>query len=420
MTDGLPRATVRENLALATTFFLPSLARGTITSSPRGHALTTRLDTMARAQRVLSGLRERYGGRSVLVRGVSGPTVLVLARADVERVLTGSDEVFTLASREKLSGLGPFLDGTLLLSRGGPRNSRSAFATSVLGSSELDEGFARIAAEEAATLVPGVLTYSAVNDCWNRVARRCLYGEGARDDTELSEVLAGLRRAGNWLGVRRGTQARLSARYDALIAGHLRRAEPGSLAGLIPALAPDAEVCPARQAAFWLMGFTVPPPGLLQALALLASFPAGSPSPSYVRACLLEGLRLWAPVPALMRTITEEVIWDGETLPAGTGVLIPLILHARSPQLPYADRFAPEIWLDGTAEAEWLLGPFSRGPGQCKGMNLALHVGTAFLGAMLALGRPVLERPLGDPLPLMLDTMHLRLTMEPRLAEEAR
>lgn len=411
---GLPRATARENLALATTFFLPSLLRGTITSSPRGHALTTRLDTMARAQRVLSGLRERYGGRSVLVRGVSGPTVLVLDREGAERVLTASDAVFTLASREKLSGLGPFLDGTLLLSRGGPRAARRAFAESVLKDASLFDGFARVAAEEAATLVPGVLTYSLVNDCWNRVARRCLYGEGARDDTELSDVLAGLRRAGNWLGARRGRQARLSARYDELIAGHLARAEPGSLAGLIPSLCPAAGVRPARQAAFWLMGFTVPPPGLMQTLALLAGHPADRYSADYVRACLLEGLRLWAPVPALMRTITSPVTWDGEELPAGTGVLIPLILHARSPLLPYAHRFAPEIWLDGTAEREWLLGPFSRGPGQCKGMNLALHVATAFLRALLERARPVLERPLGSPLPLMLDTMHLRVSMEPR------
>lgn len=419
MTDGLPRATVRENMALATTFFMPSLLRGTITSSARGQALTTRLDTLGRAQRVLSGLRERHGGRSVLVRGPAGPTLLVLSREDVRRVLTASDEVFTLASKEKLGGLGPFLDGTLLLSRGGPRAARRTFASAVLGASELYDGFAEVAAREAATLVPGALTYDLVNDSWNRVARTCLYGAGARDDTELSDVLAELRRAGNWLGARKRRQARLSARYDALIARHLGRAEPGSLAGKVATLPHDGDVCPVRQAAFWLMGFTVPPPGLMQTLALLAvhspELELARSSTDYLRACLLEGLRLWAPVPALMRTVTVDTPWDGDVLPAGTSVLIPLILHERSPQLDYADRFSPEIWLDGTAEAEWLLGPFSRGPGECKGMNLALHAGTAFLASLLDHATPTLSRKFPDSgLPLMLDTMRLRILMEPR------
>ncbi|GAA4082008.1 cytochrome P450 [Nonomuraea soli] len=404
---SLPCATVAENAALTATFFAPSLLRGTITSVGAGHTLTTRLDTLRRAQRLMAGLRSRYGG-AVLVRGPGGPTLLVLGREQVRRVLTAPDDLFSLASPEKVNGLGPFLEGTLLLSSGPPREDRRGFVTRVLEEPTLRARFAAVAREEAATLVPGVLTYPALNECWNRVARRCLYGDGARDLTELSTLLADLRRAGNWLGLRQGRQRELSARYDALILRELARSEPGSLAGAVASQPHPASACPVRQAAFWLMGFTVPPPGLMQALALLAARGPADP-----RAALLEGLRLWAPVPALMRTVTSDTSWEGARLPKGTSVLIPLILHQRDPALPYADRFAPEIWLDGTAEREWLIAPFSRGPGQCKGMNLALHVGAAFLGEVVRLAR-VRGPYLPEPLPLMLDTLRLRLVLEAR------
>ncbi|MFI6813660.1 cytochrome P450 [Nonomuraea sp. NPDC050328] len=409
MSDPIPRATARENAALAATFYAPSLLRGTIASIPAAHTLTTRLGTLGRAQRVLARLRERYG-EAVLTRGPAGHTLLVLGRDGVRRVLEAPTDLYTLASKEKVAGLGPFLEGTLLLSSGSDREARRAFVTDVL--SQLEPRFAEVAREEAAALVPGVLTYARLNDAWNRVARRCIYGDGARDAVELSRLLAALRGAGNWMGLRQARQRELSARYDALIAAHLRRAEPGSLAGLTAGLAPRPPVCPVRQAAFWLMGFTVPPPGLMQALALLAGRPA-VPGGDDPRAVLLEGLRLWAPVPALMRTLTEDTTWEGAPLAAGTSVLIPLVLHQRDPSLPYADRFTPAIWQDGTAEREWLLGPFSRGDGRCKGMELALHTGSAFLGELMA--RAAIRGPwLPDPLPLMLDTPRLRLTLEER------
>lgn len=409
MADPLPHATTGENAALAAAFYAPSLLRGTITSIPVGHTLTTRLRTLDRARRLLARLRERYGD-AVLTRGPAGPTLLVLGREGVRRVLDAPTDLFSLASEEKLAGLGPFLEGTLLLSSGRDREIRQSFVSAALD--RLEPRFTEIAREEAAALVPGRLSYDRLNDRWNRVARRCLYGDGAREAVELSQTLAALRRAGNWLGLRQSRQRELSTRYDALVAHHLGRAEPGSVAGFAAALAPPPSACPIRQAAFWLMGFTVPPPGLMQALALLAGARAaqGDDDP---RAVLLEGLRLWAPVPALMRKVAQDADWAGARLAAGTSLLIPLGLHQRDPALPYADRFTPEIWLDGTAEREWLLGPFSRGEGQCKGMELALRTGAAFLDELMTRAR--IRGPLlPERLPLMLDTPRLRLTLEAR------
>jgi hypothetical protein len=52
--------------------------------------------------------------------------------------------------------------------------------------------------------------------------------------------------------------------------------------------------------------------------------------------------------------------------------MIPAAVFHRARRLPYANRFAPEIWLDGSGDADWSLNLFSRGGAQCAGRNLAL------------------------------------------------
>nr|WP_236667201.1 cytochrome P450 [Nonomuraea sp. K271] len=152
----------------------------------------------------------------------------------------------------------------------------------------------------------------------------------------------------------------------------------------------------------------------MQTLALLAAHPAhrkaARADPCHLRACLRESLRLWPPVPALTRVTTMETSWYGATLPAGTTVLVPMAAHQRSPRLPYANTFAPEIWQDGTAAGEWWARP------GCEGVHLTLAVGTAFLAGILRASRP---KPVGRlvsphrPLPYALNLARLRVTMRP-------
>ena len=51
--------------------------------------------------------------------------------------------------------------------------------------------------------------------------------------------------------------------------------------------------------------------------------------------------------------------------------------------MPHANRFAPDSWLDGSADADWQMNVFSRGGAQCAGRNLALQLGTASLAELL-------------------------------------
>lgn len=103
----------------------------------------------------------------------------------------------------------------------------------------------------------------------------------------------------------------------------------------------------------------------------------------YLRAVIDESLRLSPPVAnALWREVTDlNQVIDGVPLPVGTEVGVSLynVLHSKK-VFPNASVFIPERWLEvsagGTfperlAEAKYAFKPFSLGPRNCAGMNLA-------------------------------------------------
>ncbi|WP_188186683.1 cytochrome P450 [Nonomuraea sp. SYSU D8015] len=380
MPRGLPRATALEGLRLAAAL------------NPRGAPHVPPGRDLLRARSLLAELESRYGGRPVLVRGLRGPALLVLSKRDALRVLCEEREDYAPAVQER--PLGPPVD-------------------------VLRPSFIEIAREEAGELTGGVVDYRRLDARWQRVARRCVYGDGAAGDEELTRLLADITRAGRRRAGRR--HEILSGRYDTRMLDHLRRAEPGSVAGLIAETSERATSRELMQAAFWLMGLGVTAAGLMQTLALLAAHPthrkAARADPDYLRACLREALRLWPPVPALSRVTARDTEWYGAVLPAGATVLVPLAAHQRGTRLPYANTFTPEIWLDGTAAHEWWAMP------GCDGVHLTLVVGTAFLGGILRAARPKpASRVLSPhrPLPHTLNVSRLRVTMRPVRLKPAR
>ncbi|MFG1613923.1 cytochrome P450 [Nonomuraea wenchangensis] len=379
MPRGLPRAGALQSLRLSAALVPPWAP----------HTLPGR--DLLRARPLLAGLESRYGGRPVLVRGRRGPALLVLSRRDALRVLDEERDVYA-------AGVEAGLEACM---------EERPFG---LPADVLRPAFIEIARGEAAELTSGVVDFARLDARWQRVARRCVYGDGAAGDEELTRLLTGLTRAGRRRARRR--RELLSGRYDTRILDHLRRAEPGSLAGLIAETPGEAESRGLMQAAYWLMGLGVVSAALMQTLALLSTHPAhrkaARADPEHLRACLREALRLWPPVPALSRVTAAETHWYGTTLPAGTPVLVPLAVHQRSARLPYADSFAPEIWLNGTAADEWWARP------GCDAMHLTLAVGTAFLAAVLREAKP---KPIGRllsphrPIPHSVDLARLRVRM---------
>jgi cytochrome P450 len=144
---------------------------------------------------------------------------------------------------------------------------------------------------------------------------------------------------------------------------------------------------------------------------------AGLADLRFVRACIQESIRLWPAAPTLVRRTTAETEWQGTVVPSGTRVLIPAAVFHRRRTLPYANRFAPEIWLDGSGDADTSLNLFSRGGAQCAGRNLALLLVTASLAELLRHAEFELLRPKlspDRPLPYAINPLATRFAVQKR------
>ncbi|WP_211489950.1 cytochrome P450 [Georgenia thermotolerans] len=155
----------------------------------------------------------------------------------------------------------------------------------------------------------------------------------------------------------------------------------------------------------WLFAFDAAGIATFRALALLAAHPetlaavrreagdlTAGPGP-LTRATLLESLRLWPTTLTILRDSVEETTWAGRRAAPGTAfAVMSSFFHRDSTRLPWADRFTPEIWLDGRAAATEALVPFSAGPAACPGQTLVLDVAGTVL-ATLAAGGVALDPP---------------------------
>ncbi|GAA2624962.1 cytochrome P450 [Actinomadura fulvescens] len=436
MPQAVPRTTMLESLKFSGLYTLPALLRGGFVLNPTATRLTERLDTNARAGRLCMRLRVRYGGRSVWVKGPTGKVLLVLSQGDIKKALSASDSVLSLCTKEKQRGLSVFQPDSLILSSGELREDRHRFHEAVLEPGRLPHSLAPRLREVMAQELDGLLGHRQCELDRDRLLRgyhravlRFVFGDAARDDTRIMEALRALRREANWMGLRRWRASQIKAHrqtMDGAIQRYVDAADADSLVGRFTSAPHTDATRPAGQVSHWLMALDgIGSALLLPALAVLAGHPdqcerarreAVQGGGGFLDACLLETARLWPLVPTLARTLTEPLDWHGTRLPAGTDVMIPLAVHHRNPQLDYADAFTPEAWLDGRAQQDWWIAPFSRGPGQCPGSDLGLQAGTAALAEIL---RQYALSPvcpfLGPhrPLPRTLDPLSLRLRIRP-------
>jgi hypothetical protein len=167
--------------------------------------------------------------------------------------------------------------------------------------------------------------------------RRAVLGDTARDDHETTDLLAALRSDANWSYL--------------------------------------ASTCAARRQRFLQRPGTCLDIATFRTLALLATHSAqftrvrdalAGRDPShphdlpYLRACVLESVRLWPTALVVLRDSTTDTTWNGQVLPAQvTVVILSSFFHRDEQTLPFADHFTPEIWLDGQARDNPALIPFS-------------------------------------------------------------
>jgi len=444
MTSGLARASFSENVRFTLTYLLPSMLRGIAIPLPFWTELATRFDT-GRGVATVERLTERYSGRPVMLKSVLGQTLLVLAPGDVRTILDSPVSVYGMNAAEKRRLFSPFAPDALNGSPPDLHAERRPFNEAVLDYGHephrLAERFLRVVHEEVTTMLAGadVLDYERSLAAFRRIARRCALGDAAADDTELSEEHSRLRADADWLGLKvwtKGRDARLRASLDERIQRYVAAAEPGTLVSLIASAPKEADTRPNGQVPFWLMALDAVRPAVFNALALLTIDPAareralaevsaadtahgpgtvaGLGQLAFVRACLLDSVRLWPAAAMLVRVTAAETEWYGETLPIGARVLIPVAANHRARRLPHANRFAPDRWLDGSADADWQMNVFSRGGAQCAGRNLALLLGTASLAELLRQREFELLRPKlapDRPLPYGINALNVRFAV---------
>ncbi|MBD0322414.1 MAG: cytochrome P450, partial [Aldersonia sp.] len=407
-------------------------------------ALLEKLQGDRRAVERVRALRREFGSGPVELVIPGRRIIVVLDPQDVGRVLAEAPDPFNPANREKKGALQPFQPHGVLISEGPIRQQRRQFNEAVLDTRvdlhRLAVPFAEVIAEEsqhidAAAQESGHLDAATFTTTWWRIVRRLTLGEAARDDDAVTDELWKLRSAGNWTYFS-PQRRKLRDRFTERLYRYVERADPSSLAGVLAAQPCAAAVDPVGQMPQWLFAFDAVGMASLRTLALLATHPEHSARARaevdevtvypaqlpYLRSCVLESIRLWPTTPAILRDTTTDTEWGGDggrfTIAAGAALIILApAFHRDAERLPFADRFEPQIWLDGRAQAHPELVPFSAGPAECPGRNLVLFAASTLLANLLGAAtfelasQPQLAPD--EPLPMTLNSFGLDFAVTP-------
>ena len=435
-TTSVPVASVADTLALTRDVILPTLAKGPIIRRRRVVGIAERHDLVGRAVRRMQQLHVRYGDVPLLMRIPVRKQAVLLAPEHVRRVLDGSPDPFAADSSEKRASLSHFNPKTVLISRGEDRADRRRFNEAVLDTGcpmhRLASRFRTVVEEEAGALLArarrgAALDWDIFSDAWFCVVRRVVLGDAARDDRSFTRLHERLRAYAN-LAFVQPIRHTLRDRFLTRLNQYLDDPEPGSLAAIMGGTPTTPRTAPDHQPPHWM--FAADPAGMtvFRTLALLAAHPeheeraraeaAGSePSLPFLRRCVLETLRLWPTTPMILRESRTETRWESGMLPAGTGILIYApFFHRDDRHLPFAHRFAPEVWEPGGAAAQWPFVPFSAGPVRCPAEDLVLMLTSSMLAALLRAGRYRERHPArldaSRAIPSTLDNYTLRFTID--------
>jgi Cytochrome P450 len=441
-----PAITGVEALRIAAVLGFPSVAAGVIARRRWTMGLLEKLQADRSTLSTIRSLRDRFGTGPVQLVLPGRRLAVVLAEDDVARVLDESPEPFTPANKEKRGALSGFQPHGVLISRGKIRSARRTVNEAALDTHRplhhLAGTFTEVVTDEFTREVDrashaGTMDAADFTVRWWQVVRRVTLGDNARDDSEITDSLWTLRSKGNW-SYFVPTPRRDRDRFAEGLYNYVEDAEEGSLAHALTEVPASGAVDPVGQIPHWLFAFDAAGIVCSRALALLATHPekleraleeidaAELDEPqlySYLRACVLESVRLWPTTPAILRDSTGTTTW-GEpgkrfSVPEGTAFLIlAAAFHRDRNTLDYADRFEPEVWLDGRAEMTPQLVPFSAGPAGCPGQNLVLHITTTTLATLLKRARWELtstpKLTPGEPLPTTLNNFGLEFSIRDR------
>nr|WP_290983666.1 hypothetical protein [Halomonas sp.] len=208
VTDSLPTASFSETLAFLLKVMAPNISKGVIVRRPGVVHFAERWSLDKRSVKQVQAFNNKYGKGPLLFKTPFKPMALVLDPEDVNRVMEETPEPFATAESAKRSALSHFEPDMALISHGKAREERRRFNDEVLQSGcpmhNFSAHFTQVAEQEVDALFKAVhnrnnkLDWPLFIDAWNRIVRRVVLGDAARDDYPLTQELIQLRKAANW------------------------------------------------------------------------------------------------------------------------------------------------------------------------------------------------------------------------------
>ena len=413
-------ASLWDSLRLQVFVAVPAALWGLVAPNRFLVALLCRWNAGRATKRFLGDLRRKYGCEHLWVWFPPGRTLLVLDPESMDAVLRSAENAADPALKKR--ALSKFVPGALVISSGGEWSDRRRFNEQVLDSGRPlrhRDAFGEIVFREVgrSTERAASLRWADFQALAERVSHQVILGAG-RVEPEMTAQLARLARRGNWVVLPRMRRA-FAAFYERIerhLAGPVpaaclmhesaRRLEEGSAtaSARVPA-----------QIGFWF--FVIKDAMELhvaRTLALIAAHPeaqarvrqeivsAGELTAEavdgcrYLEACIEEQLRLWTPVPILLRRATRGfALRDAILVREGEQLLIHAGSYHRDARFfgEIADRFSPESVPRVRAPVYF----FSRHRQSCAGETLARFLLKATLASLLARFRFELAGPVIEP-----------------------
>jgi cytochrome P450 len=425
------RISLWDTLRLQAFVTVPAYVWGLVVPWRPGVAFLSWLNAGQALQRFLDSLRRKYDSDHLWAWFPFGQTLLVFNPGSMDTVLKSKQNAPD-PFLKKLA-LSRFVPDGLIISSGDASRRRRAFNERVLDFGHLHrdaDTFAEIVVREVGQRMAkplNTLRWADFKMLGERISQQVLLGFG-RIDPALAQQLATLGRWSN-LPLRHGSSFRaFYATIESYLSQHhapVRRRdlehadeEPVAARCLLHRSAESLEhgdatasTCVPRQVGFW--AFVLKDAVELhvaRTLALIAAHPEvqdrlrrdilSIPTLSaqsidglgYLDACLVEQLRLWTPVPILLRrAVTDFSFGDGISIKAEQQILIHAGYHHRDPGVfgESADRFSPDA-VDDRVPVVFF---FSRHERSCAGQFLARFLIKATLASLLARFRFELIRP---------------------------
>jgi cytochrome P450 len=392
-----------DTLRLQWYVVLQTSVLGVVAPNRLGLALLTQLSAGRSVMRFLSELRERYGARPLWTWFPFRRTLLVLDAPGIEAVL-GSPENAADPFLKKWA-LSRFVPDALVISSGQAWRERRRYNERALDTGCLHRhaaAFADVVAREVSGFAGRAeLRWADFQALGERISHQVILGEG---DVEraIADDLASLVKRAN-LGLRHHSAF---GRFYAALRRHLSMPPRRGLAE-------ERDTTPITrsesQMGFWF--FVLKDAVELhtaRTLALIAAHPhvqerartevlaaASLTAPAidgmrYLEACVREQLRLWTPVPLLLRRAPQDfALPGGLAIPAGRQILLHAGFYHRDPRVfgAAADKFSPD------APPGAALYAFSAHHQRCAGESLVMFLLKASLAAFLARRRFELVAP---------------------------